>query len=109
MEPTLVDIQTHPRRKFDIWIGRSNRTHRDDRLRHDYQFAAPYHRHCGKEDWRKAACDHYRKHLRAELKNIPARKRFLQLRGKRLGVWGEFGLMTGQVVLDMLKELQKDK
>lgn len=109
MKTTLVNIQAHPRSKFDVWIGRSRRTHKDERVREHCEFTAPYYKHGGSEDWREGACKNYKRHLSAVLASPAKRKRFEALRGKRLGVWGEFGLLTGQVLLDMLKELKKDK
>lgn len=102
---TLVDARVHT--DFNIYIGRGQRKAKDVRLRFDHPFTAPYYRHQGSADWREEAVAKYEAHLREKVQDRKQFERFMELKGKRLGVWGDFGAMLGEVVLKLLEEGDK--
>jgi len=101
----LVDVIESD--QWDVYIGRARRKALNPRLKVDHEFTAPYVPHRGRDDWREHAQVEYRKHLVRMIQRPEVLKRFEDLRNRRLGVWGDFGLEMGQVVVNLLNELQR--
>lgn len=102
---TLVDVTESD--EWDIYIGRARRKAVNKKLRRDHPFTAPYFPHGGHDDWRERAAKSYRRHLILKIQDKGKLAEFEALRGLRLGVWSDFGLELGQVVVDLLHELER--
>lgn len=101
---TLVDVTASG--KWDVYIGRARVKTQNPKFRVSHKLTAPYFRHDGDPDWRDDAKDEYRTHLLKLMGDDDMREIALDLRGKRLGAWGEFGVEMGEVLVKVIEELK---
>ncbi len=101
---TLVDVTESG--KWDVYIGRARIKSGNLKFRRGHVLTAPYFKHDGDPDWRETAKEDYREHLLKLLDGDKLREVALSLRGKRLGVWGEFGMEMGAVLVKIVEALE---
>lgn len=101
---TVVDVTTTG--QWDVYIGRARLKSRNGKFRVSHALTAPYFRHDGDPDWRDDAKDEYRKYLLKLMGDDDKREIALELRGMRLGAWGEFGVEMGEVLVRVIEELK---
>lgn len=105
---TLVDVTLN--KDWDVYVGRARKRNADKldaRLRYTHPFSAPYYRHNGNPNWREEAAEDYERHLRTKLQDREELYAFMGMEGMKIGVWGEFGMELGEVVLKLLREAKQ--
>lgn len=104
MGTTLVDVSAGA--EFDVFVGRERLKSTDERLWHTHPLSAPYTKHNGNPYWKDDAKDDYRALLNKKLTIADSRHALESLIGMRIGVWGDWGMKLGEILLKVINQLE---
>lgn len=99
----LIDVSM-PGADCDIFVGRGRVKHHDEKYWYSHTLSAPYKPHKGNEDWREDAKIDYSAFLSHRINRADLEK----LIGKKIGVWGDWGMELGKLLLKAVNKLESE-